>query len=98
MSKQNKIIGLLIILAIVSYNIYDYIKVKNEISDSEVHACMTKFIQNTEVSESIARKYCNCAIESLRNKYKDSKLSGEQIRENEKEVLQDCYDQATSSE
>ena len=73
-------------------------KAKNEIYHSEVKTCMTQFIQNTGVSKSIARKYCDCALESLRNKYKDSKLSGSQIREKENEVLQGCYDQATASE
>ncbi|NUY82776.1 hypothetical protein HUK80_17895 [Flavobacterium sp. MAH-1] len=98
MNKQSKTIFLLIILAVVSYNIYDYFKAKNEVSESEMNRCISQFMQNSNVSESIAKKYCDCAIESLKKKYKDSKLSGDQIRENEKEVLQDCYEKASESE
>ena len=98
MNKQSKIIAWTIVLVIISYNVYDFIKVKNETQDAAIKKCMDKFIQNTGVSETIARKYCDCAIESLKTKYLDSKVPPSQIIESEKDVLQGCYDQAIGSE
>lgn len=97
MNKQTKTVALLIIIVVISYNIYDFIKAKNDRNESDVRKCMTQFIQNTSVSEPIARSYCDCALEKLRSKYEHSELPGDQIRENEKELLQGCYDQAIIS-
>ena len=98
MKKQSKTVAFVIIIAIISFNIYDFIKAKKNNKESDIKSCMTKFIQKNSVSESVARKYCDCALESVGTKYKNSKLSANQIRENEKELLQSCYNQAISAE
>jgi len=87
-----------VVIAIITYNLYDFIKVKNHTEEANLKRCMDQFIQNTKVTESIARKYCDCAIESLASKYEGTTLSSSEIKEKERTALQSCYEQAVASE
>ena len=92
---MKKNIGLLIVVLVIGYNIYDYFKVKSELLSADIEKCSDKFrLTNPDIDKNVADKYCKCVIESLGEKYKNSNVGAEKILENEKSIMQDCFDKA----
>ncbi|WP_298485129.1 hypothetical protein [uncultured Maribacter sp.] len=92
---MKKNIGLVIVILVIGYNIYDYFKVKNDSLSTDIENCTNKFMAtNPNIDKNIAEKYCKCAIENIGEKYKNSTISTEKILENEQSRMQDCFDYA----
>ena len=93
--KKYKNLGLVIVIIVIGYNVYDYFKVKKSIRKDGIEECSKKFrITNPEIDRKIADKYCECAFDNLGEKYKNSNVKAEKILENEKSIMQDCFDKA----
>lgn len=93
--QKYKNIGLVIVILVIGYNVYDYFKVKNIMRNDEIEQCSEKFrITNPEIDKKIADKYCECTIEKLGNKYNGSNDGSEKILENEQSIMQDYFDKA----
>lgn len=95
---NKKLLLIILVVVIIGYNVIDFIRVKKHKNDSDLKQCVNQFVENNKVTESIAQKYCECVLESLQTKYKNSNLSSDEIKEKEKTVFQNCYDQAVASE
>lgn len=91
--RKYKNIGLIIVILIIGFNVYDYFKVKNNSQKSDIEKCSEKFrLTNPDITEKIAIEYCACVFEKLGDKYKKSNLEAEKILENEKLIMQNCFD------
>lgn len=90
-----KNLGLVIVITVIGYNVYDYFKVKKSIRKDGIEECSKKFrVTNPEIDKKIADKYCECAFDNLGENYKNSNVGAEKILENEKSIMQDCLDKA----
>ncbi|PRX56648.1 hypothetical protein [Flagellimonas meridianipacifica] len=93
--QKFKSIGFLILVIVIGYNVYDYFKVKRELENKNLQECSRKFrITNPEIDKTVADQYCKCTIERLGEKYKNSKIEAEKILEDERAVMQDCFEEA----
>ncbi|WP_438425433.1 hypothetical protein [Aquimarina macrocephali] len=93
--QKFKSLGILIVIIVIGYNVYNYFKVKSEIGNNEIEECSRKFrLTNPKIDKKVAEKYCECIIERLGEKYKNSDIGAEKILVNERSVLQDCFDKA----
>ncbi len=92
-SKKN--IGLVIVVLVIGYNIYDYFKVKHTLLSAEIEKCSNKYTAAySDLDKKVADKFCACLLENLGEKYKNSNTGAENIIEKEKLVLQDCFEKA----
>jgi len=95
--RKYKNVGLVIVITIIGYNAHDYFKVKKSIRKDGIEECSKKFrMINPEIDKKIADKYCECAFDNLEGKYKNSNVGAEKILENEKSIMQDCFDKASN--
>ena len=91
--QKYKNIGLIIVILVIGFNVYDHFKVRNNSQESDIDKCSKKFrMTNPDITEKIANEYCACVFENLGDKYKNSNLGAEKILENEKLIMQDCFD------
>ena len=91
--RKYKNIGLIIVILVIGFNVYDHFKVRNNSQESDIDKCSKKFrMTNPNITEKIANEYCACVFENLGDKYKNSNLGAEKILENEKLIMQDCFD------
>jgi hypothetical protein len=92
MSKY-KNLGLLIVILVIGYNAYDYFKTKNNVNNDGIEKCSENFrITNPDINKEVADKYCECILEKLGKKYRNSNIGAEKILEMENSVMQDCFD------
>ncbi|MGD1947306.1 MAG: hypothetical protein ACFB0A_13830 [Croceivirga sp.] len=93
--RKYKNLGLVIVIIIIGYNVYDYFKVKKGIRKDGIEECSRKFkITNPEIDKKVADKYCECSLGRLGEKYRNSNVGAEKILKNEKLIMQDCFDKA----
>lgn len=93
--QKYKSLGLAIVIIVIGYNVYDYFKVKKNIRKDGIEECSKKFrATNPEIDKKIADKYCECALDNLGDKYKNSNVRAETILENEQSIIQDCFENA----
>ena len=91
--RKYKNIGLVIVILVIGFNVYDYFKVKSNLQQTDVEKCSKKFrLTNPDINKKVADEYCACVFESLGDKYKDSNIGAEKILNNEKLIMQDCFD------
>lgn len=97
MRNYKKNIGLAVVLVVIGYNVYDYFKVKNNIRTDEIARCSAEFrLTNPEIVKSVADEYCSCTYDNL-GKYSFSTGKMKSILDNEKAIIQDCYENAVSA-
>ena len=90
--RKYKNIGLLIVILVIGFNVYDYFKVKSNLQETDIEKCSKKFrLTNPDINKKVADEYCECVFESLGDKYKDSNIGAEKILDNEKLIMQDCF-------
>lgn len=84
--RKYKNIGLVVVIFVIGFNIYDYFKVTSNSLNIGIEKCSKKFrTTNPEISKKIADKYCECAIKNI---------GAKKILENEKLTLQNCFEKA----
>jgi hypothetical protein len=87
-------IALVVVIAVLVYNAYDFIKALNNKETENLDRCVKTFIKNTKSSNPVAEKYCKCAIRSLEERYEGSNANKSEIIAKERMVLEDCYNNA----
>jgi len=93
--KKYKNLGLLIVILVIGFNTYDFFKVKNDGQKQDIEKCSENFRKtNPEIDKRIADKYCECILEKLGKKYRNSNIGAEKILEKESSIMQDCFDNA----
>lgn len=93
--RNFKSIGIVIVILVIGFNVYDYFKVKNNVRKGQIEECSRKFrVTNPKINKKTADKYCECALNKLGGKYKNSNAKANVILENERSLMQDCFDEA----
>jgi len=93
--RKYKNIGLVIVILVIGFNVYDYFKVTSNLQEGNVKKCSEKFrLTNPDINKKVADEYCACVIKSLGDKYRDATVGAEKILKNEKLRMQYCFDKA----
>jgi len=91
--RKYKNIGLVIVILLIGFNVYDYFKIKSNLRGDDIEKCSEKFrLTNPYINKKVADEYCSCVFESIGDKYKNSNIGAEKILDNEKLIMQDCFD------
>jgi hypothetical protein len=61
---NKKKVSIIIVVLVLAYNAFDFLKTLHNSEVAKLEKCKEAFIKNTNASDLIAEKYCECAMET----------------------------------